>query len=174
MSLILKGNNLNLWMHLIQDAEKECVASLSGELEYYLASLLDRYLNQSDIATRVFASAYLEAMQRKAREREVLLQAVGDECLLYAGLYPLQTERRTVSTDYFIKLGCQAYKRVSHRANDLCSMLASQFVLLTDILQTMRQEPALLPMEAYDRWQKTGSQRAYKMLLLYTNRNPLK
>ena len=95
---------------------------------------------------------------------------VGDECLLFTGFFPLASEKKRVGVDYFIKLGRHAYQAVSHKTNDLYAMLASQFVLLADILQTARNEPDLLPLEAYDRWEKTGSERAYKMLLLYTKK----
>lgn len=168
MSIIVKDGSQSLWTHVVQEAEKECAAFVPHELELYLAGLLERYLVNADIANRVLAIAYLEALQHRARERAALLQAVGDECLLFAGFYPSQAEKKGVTTDYFVKLGRTAYQVVSHKTNDLCAMLSSQFVLLADILQTIRREPDLLPLEAYERWQKTGSQRAYKMLLLYT------
>lgn len=171
MGVILQDTNLTLWNNLIKEAERECASAISHELEDYLARLLHRYLNQSDLADRVLATAYLEAMQLQHRQRAVLLQVVGDECLLFAGFFPSQTEKKHVNADYFVQLGRKAYTAVSYTANDLCGMLASHFVLLADILQTIRREPDLLPLEAYERWEKTGSQRAYKMLLTYVRKS---
>lgn len=173
MGVILNDTKLKLLEELIKDAEKKCDAALPREIEAYVACLLERYMNQADIANRVFATAYLQAKKYKQRERALSFQIVGDECLLFAGLFPSQAEKKNVKADYFIKLGRSAYHNVSQCTNDLFAMLATQFVLLTDILQIARNEPTLLPLAAYERWQATGSQRAYKMLLLYTKGNIL-
>jgi hypothetical protein len=168
MSAILKGETSKLWEIFVMEAEKKCTMSLSRELEVYLACLLERYANQPGLAERVFAKAYLEAHQMKRAERVLSLRILGDECLLFAGLFPKQAESKRVTIDYFIQLGQNAYHAVSRTTDDLYALLASHFVLLTDILQTASNEPALLPLEAYERWQATGSERAYKILLTYT------
>lgn len=174
MGVILNDSKFKLLEELIQDAEKKCDTFLPREIESYMTSLLDRYLNQPDLADRLFATAYLQTKQYQHRERTLSLQIVGDECLLYAGLFPLQAEKKHVKIDYFIKLGRTAYHNISSCATDLYGSLAAQFVLLTDILQIARNESDLLPLDAYERWQTTGSHRAYKMLLLYTKGQPFK
>lgn len=171
MTLLTNTTTVVLWQDVIKHAEESCSISLKEELEAYLVSLLIRYTNKPEVAKQILAIAYLEGLQLRLRERSVILQHVGDQCLLFAGLFPRIAEKRHVKIGYFVDLGRGAYSAVSRTTNDLYSSLALQFVTLMDVLQSIPQYPALLPLEAYEQWEEVGSQRALKILQAYSSQN---
>lgn len=174
MSLLTGTTSLVLWHDAIKQAEDRCAIALKEDLESYLVSLLIRYINKPEIAKQVFATAFLEAMQLQENQRHFSLQTVGDQCLLFAGLFPHAAESRHVKVSYFVKIGQAAYLSVSETTNDLFKSLALQFVVLMDVLQSIRGYPDLLPLDAYEQWQELGSQRALRMLKEYTHGIPFK
>lgn len=174
MTLIINDSSLILWHEVIKTAENRCSISLNDDLEAYLISLLIRYSNKPEVAQQIFAKAYLEALQKRSNQRNESLQTVGDKCLLYAGLFPHHAEKRHVKITYFVDLGRSAYAGISKTANDLYWALALQFVALMDVLQSIRQSPELLPIEAYEQWDKLGSKRAFQVLQSYTRGIPFK
>ena len=115
----------------------------------------------------------MEAQKLPANQRTVSLQHVGDQCLLYAGLFPKIAQRRHVKISYFVDIGRSAYISISHKANDLFESLALQFVVLMDVLQSI-QQPDLMPLEAYDQWNTVGSKRALRILQEYSKITPYK
>lgn len=159
---------------MIKFAEDRCSVMLKEEIETYLVLLLNRYTNKPEMVKQILATTFLEALNRKDKERELSLQYVGDQCLLFAGLFPRRAEKRHVKVGYFVDLGRTAYHSISTKTNDIYSSLAMQFVVLMDVLQSIRQYPDLLPLEAYQQWDELGSQRALKILKEYSKAIPLK
>ncbi|VVC75854.1 hypothetical protein AQUSIP_11510 [Aquicella siphonis] len=174
MPLLTSETTLVLWHETIKNAEIRCSISLTQELETYLISLLIRYTDRPEVAQQIFAKTFLEAMQQRERQRNACLQNVGDQCLLYAGLFPRQAQKKHVKINYFVDLGRSAYATISNTANDIYWSLALQFVTLMDVLQSIRETPDLMPLEAYDQWNELGSQRALSCLLGYTRGVPVK
>lgn len=174
MNLLTNSSSLALWQDVIKHAENSCCVELNEELEIYLVSLLDRYINKPEVAKQIFATAFLEALHLQEQQRKVSLQHIGDQCLLYAGLFPRLAEKRHVKINYFVDLGRSAYAAVSHTTNDLYGSLALQFVVLMDVLQSIRPYNDLLPLEAYEQWEELGSQRAFKILQIYSPGVPFK
>lgn len=147
MNLLTNDNVPKLWQDTIRHAEDRCSVLLDRELEAYLVSLLVQYTHKPEIVKQAFAVAFLEA--QKMRDNNSL-QQVGDQCLLFAGLFPHAAEKKLVKISYFVDLGRSAYTSISNRTNDLFASLAYQFVLLMDVLQSIRPHPDLLPLEAYE------------------------
>src|SRR5690242_18735134 len=104
MNLLTCESSALLWQRVLKEAQADCSVQLEQTLEMYLISLLDRYLDQPEIARQIFAKAFLEAMQRQDHLRNYSLQQIGDQCLLYAGLFPKAADRRLVKLDYFVDL----------------------------------------------------------------------
>lgn len=174
MGLLTSTTSLALWQDVIKHAENRCSVTLEQELEAYLVSLLIRYTNKPEVLKQIVATAFMEALQQRENQRNMSLQYVGDQCLLFAGLFPRIAEKRHVKLSYFIDLGRSSYAAISSKADDLYGSLAIQFVVLMDVLQSIRQYPDLLPLEAYDQWIEVGSQRALKILGEYTSAIPIK
>lgn len=173
-NLLTSPTSLCLWHEVIKHAENRCAVSLKEDLEAYLVSLLMRYINKPEVVKQIFAKTFLEALEAALSQRQVSMQHVGDQCLLFAGLFPRAAEKKHVKINYFVNLGRSAYSVVSTVPDDLFSSLALKFVVLTDVLQSIRQYHDLLPLEAYDQWNELGSQRALKILREFSSGTPLK
>src|SRR3990167_9816497 len=133
MNLLTNPNPSQLWQEVIKHAEERCSVTLKAELESYLVSLMIRYTDKPNVAKQVFASALFEALDKSQAERSLLLQQLGDQCLLYAGLFPQSSQRKQVKINYFVDIGRLAYGTISHTTSDLFGSLAFQFVLLMDV-----------------------------------------
>ena len=162
-----------LWHALVNDAENAAKQPLDQELESYLVFLLMRHSDRPEIAKQIMALDYLNSMQAFGASRERQLRQVADSCLIFAGLYPQQAQRRQVQNDYFINLGRSAYLHLAELTRDgiaeLYSHLSQAFVQVMDVLSAIRhfndkpdrQQVMLL----HDLWQKSGSQYSYRQLL---------
>lgn len=177
MKLLINTTPVALWYDIIHDAEHSCAIVLHEDLESYLVFLLVRYTNKPEVIKQIAATEFLQGLKLTANQRELVLQEVGDKCLLFSGLFPNIAERRLVKISYFVNLGQAAYETISKKNNDVYNALAKQFVPLMDILQSIRRYsdncPDLLPMQAYDLWNQTGSQRALTVLKHYTKGIPI-
>lgn len=168
MHVLTAPNPIILWQDVIKEAEDSCAIKLEHELEAYLVYLLYRYTDKPDMLGQVFAKAFLQAMQLTENQRNFSLQQVGDQCLLFAGLFPRIHQHRSIKIAYFVEIGRAAYLNISNHSTNIYSSLGAQFVLLMDILQSIRQPPDLMPLEAYDQWKELGSIRALTILQSYT------
>ncbi|HSW70687.1 MAG TPA: hypothetical protein VLH77_01760, partial [Gammaproteobacteria bacterium] len=99
---------------------------------------------------------FLEGVNRPQHQKGVILQTVGDQCLLITGLFPAAAEKRRVKVRYYIELGQIAYEVISRKNNDIFSLLSQQFVLLMDVLQSFRPyTPKTMLAPAYLEWIET-------------------
>jgi hypothetical protein len=182
MVLALRGNLMNiltnstptaLWHDIIHQAEASCAIALKEEIEAYLVFLLMRYTNKPELIKQIAALDFLTGLNAMPAQQRLTLQEVGDKCLLFAGLYPNIASKRLVKISYFVNLGQSAYVKISNETNDLYEILSKDFVSLMDILQSIRQYsnayPDLLPLQAYELWNDTGSHRALSILRQYTH-----
>ncbi|MCD6038866.1 MAG: hypothetical protein K0S27_266 [Gammaproteobacteria bacterium] len=178
MNILVNSTAVALWYEIIHEAEKSCAITLNKEIESYLVFLMMRYLTQPEVVKHIMAHEFLAGMQSSAAQRQLALQGVGDKCLLFAGLFPNLAEKRLVKISYFVQLGQSAYNVLARSRHDIYALLGKQFVTLMDILQSVRQHtygcPDLLPLQAYDLWNETGSRRAFSILKQYTSATPLK
>lgn len=131
-----------------------------------------RYTNKPEVIKKILALEFLQGVDLTPAKRTLALQEVGDKCLLFAGLYPNIAAKRLVRISYFVNMGQAAYVRISKKSNDLYELLSTQFVSLMDVLQSIRlyskKYPDLLPIQAYELWNDTGSRRALSILRQYT------
>lgn len=177
MNILVNSSSIASWHEIIHEAEASCAIALNEEVEAYLVFLIMRYLRKPEVAKQIIAHEFLAGMQLSAAQRELVLQGVGDKCLLFSGLFPKLAERRLVKISYFVNLGQSAYGTLAKTQHDLYASLARQFVTLMDVLQSVRQYtrnfPDLLPLQAYDLWNETGSKRALTVLKQYTQGTPM-
>lgn len=174
MKILVNSTSVSLWHEIIHEAETSCATVLNEELEAYLVFMLMRYLDKPEIVKDVMAEEFMEGLHLTAQSRELALRGVGDKCLLFSGLFPSMAEARLVKISYFVNLGQSAYGTLSKTHHDLYGSLATQFVKLMDILQSIRHHNSdLLPFQAYDLWNETGSQRALTILKQYTQAMPI-
>jgi len=128
-----------------------------------------RFTGRPTLATTVMAREFLEGLTTPGRQGHDRLRDVGDQCLLYSGLFPRSAERRLVRVSYYVDLGRAAY---SHLAEDrvpgsaeLYSRLAHSFVALMEVLQAMSNltgAPTLDLLQAIELWHDTGSSQSLR------------
>lgn len=176
-SLVLHPTDTAQWHALVSEAEYVCHIRLNEELESYLVFLLVRFAKQPELAASVLAMEFFHSVNSVGRKQQDSLRALGDKCLLLSGLFPGCAQKRLVSVSYFVDLGQTAYSTLSNlsseRVASLFSALCESFVSLMDVLQTMRetkrQLPSLMPLEAAELWNDTGSSHALAALQHYSD-----
>lgn len=169
------------WHDLVKEAEAFNGVNLDEELESYLVFLLMRYTGKPELAMKVMALDYLEGALTLGSERREKMRDVGDQCLLYSGLFPKRAEKRRVRVSYYVDLGRTAYQNVADAAHaamaEMFAHLADSFVCLMDTLQAMRgmhnRQENLDPIRAFELWQETGSQQARTILAQTSDATPL-
>jgi len=182
-NLVVHPTSTAQWHALVSEAQSACGCILHEELESYLVFLLMRFADKPHMLARVLALDYLNSNKAAAGHgRQQQLRDVGDHCLLFSGLFPQQAERRMVKVSYFVDLGRVAYQQIADLTASgmtaLYAELAREFVSLMDILQTMRElqgsQSGLTPINAFELWNETGSQHAYKIIRSVTRACPVK
>lgn len=178
-SFILHPTSTAQWHGLVSEAAKSVEVKLDDTLESYLVFLLMRYIKAQGLADSIVGLEYLHCHEESQQRRLEQLRDVGDKCLLFAGFFPERAEYRRVSVRYFVDLGQLSYGELANLSTQgwggLYEHLSIHFVMLMDVLQSMRQwnshnVPILSPLEAYDLWNDKGSHGAWRMLRTYLAR----
>lgn len=168
--LILDSSELSQWHALVLEAEQDYGCRLDESMQNYLVFTLMRFAKNSQLNAKALAIDYLTSHHLPEKLRNEQLRDIGDQCLLVSGLYPQLAEKRRVGVTYYVDLGRSSYYHIStltHRGiAELYQQLAESFVLLMDLLQTIRQytAPALHPLAAMELWQQTGSRVAFAQI----------
>lgn len=162
--LVINPTSTAQWHALVNDASFKCNTQLTEEIESYVVFLLMRFQGESKIGGSIIALELLEGLN---------LQAVGDKCLLFSGLFPGQAQKRRVRISYYVKAGQTAYSQLSNTSHteglqSLFGNLCEQFVSIMDVMHSMRElapdTRALDLMQAEELWQDTKSQSAFNTL----------
>jgi len=172
MSSILVENNTAQWHRLVLDAQEITQSPLNEDLESYLVFMLMRNINNADLNSKIMAIEYINSIKSSGSERELRLREVGDQCLLFSGLFPQRAHRRQMKVKYYVDLGRTAYL---HLAEDLSAgmaklyqQLSDSFVYVVDTLLAIRsmsehtQQKELLL--AFELWQDINSQHSLRVL----------
>ena len=167
---ILDSSELAQWHSLVHDAERDYGCQLDENMQSYLVFTLMRFARDQQLNSKALAIDYLNSQRLPHNLRSEKLRDIGDQCLLVCGLYPQTAEKRQVGAAYYVDLGRSAYHHISTVTQqgiaELYHQLSESFILLMDLLQTIRQysAPAMQPIAAMELWQKTGSQAALKQV----------
>lgn len=168
--LILDSSELSQWHTLVHEAELDYGCQLDEAMQSYLVFTLMRFSKNQQLNAHALALDYLTSHHLPTNLRSEQLRNIGDQCLLVSGLYPQSTEKRQVSAKYYVDLGRSAYHHIGmvtqQGISELYQQLSESFVLLMDLLQTIRQysAPALQPIAALDLWHQTGSRAAFNQI----------
>lgn len=173
-----RKSDIAQWHDLVKDAEKRNNYVIDEEIEFYLITMLQRFIKRPDLASSIIALEYLSAHRQIDGSQRYLLQDVGDKCLLFSGLFPEQARKRNVSVSYFVGLGEAAYfnaasfSREQKNIFELFESLGNHFIELMDVLLAIRdlsKKNSLDLIDAEDLWSRTGSQHALKIIKQYTD-----
>lgn len=167
---ILDSSELAQWHTLVREAEQDYGMALDEAMQSYLVFTLMRFARDPALNKQVLALDYLESHKLPEIRRSEQLRNIGDQCLLVTGLYPQSAEKRQVGVNYYVDLGRSAYHHIStitqQGVAQLYQELARQFILLMDLLQTIRQysTPAMQPLAAMEVWQQHGNRGALQQI----------
>ena len=167
---ILDSTELSQWHTLVREAEQDYGCHLDEAMQSYLVFTLMRFTKNQQLNTQALAIDFLKSHHLPNKMRSEHLRDIGDQCLLVSGLYPASAAKRQVGVSYYVDLGRSAYHHISTVTQqgiaDLYHQLAESFILLMDLLQTIRRfsMPALQPLAAMELWQKTGSRAAFEQI----------
>ena len=168
--IITGPNELSQWHSLVQQAEHSFGCQLDEAMESYLVFALMRFMRQHNLGANALALDFLGAQDKPKSLRLEQLRDIGDQCLILSGLFPQRAQKRLVRVSYYVRMGRSAYQhlgaQIERTRADLYHQLAETFVLLMDLLQTIREfnSPALQPIQAHELWSDTGSRRAFAVL----------
>ena len=180
-SLLLHPTPTAQWRAIVHEAQAAADRHLDENLESYLVFLLMRFTDRPEMVNAVLALEFLSGMASLGSLRQERLRDVGDQCLIYSGLFPRQAERRCVNLGYFVGMGRTAYQQLSdvmrHQHSELFGQLAQAFVALMDVLQMIRElgegRPSLDLLRAMESWSATGSRYALHVLQGATDATPV-
>ncbi len=158
------------WRALLTHAQFSAGVQLTRAVEEHLVSLLFRHVGagvselDGSLPDRIDAIMSAEVSEPTA---------VGDQCLLVAGLFPEHVIRRGLPLSCFVELGRNALREYGARHDSaLHAALAAEFVHAMDVLQTIRAmhngEPCIDGLNAFALWQELGSSHAWQVLRTLT------
>lgn len=178
--LILEPTSTAQWHALVNAAEDAAARRLDETLESYLVFLLMRFVARPELSQQAMAIEYLRGSASRGQLQVLQLRDVGDQCLLFSGLYPQHADRRLVRVSYYVELGRGAYaqlaERLRHAGAAMYQQLSLGFVALMDVLQAMRAlngDSALTPLQSLELWADTGSPGALQQLRHSTAATPV-
>jgi hypothetical protein len=157
------------WHALVSEAEAAARCELNEDTASYLVFMLMRFVTRPKSIKNCLALGYLHGLLQRGRLRRQNLRDVGDQCLLYAGLFPDHAHHSSLSMSYYVRLGRSAYHALSSdREDDIFNQLSHRFIDLMDVLLNMRElddgRRSLDPLQAHELWLQTGSRHALRII----------
>lgn len=158
-----------VWHALMTKSQAISRIQLPQEVEAYLSRLVIRAM--SPVTEGLFG----ENGQDPDSDE---LNAIGDECLVLAGLMPERAIREAIPVSYFVNVAFRAYSQLGEQSGDkLYQNLAEHLVDCIDVLHTLREielgSSCIDPLNAFELWQETGSSHAWDYLLQLTDGFPV-
>ncbi len=168
------------WRGLLTQTQQSAHTFLPELVEEYLVCLLYRMLGAAGESRQLSArfARRLLAAGDDARARE--LAAVGDQCLLFAGLFPDHAIRQKIPLSYFVQVGSHAYREhaVTRRGEErvIYQALGEHFVATLDVLLGIRElnegGPCIDGLNAFQLWSEAGSSHGWHTLRQMTTSLP--
>lgn len=167
---------------LVREALKNQEIEANDLIEFYIVHLLSQYTRTDQITPtsggslwkEPLAIQFLTALQEELGESIRRFKELGDFSLFISGFYPESLQRKAVDPNYYISLGCRAYRNVAlltrNRAlyADLYSDLSTHFGNYVDVLSEVSEKSHISSnldaVRIYERWLKTRSQRDARLL----------
>lgn len=140
--MVFHPSEMSQWYALVTEAEAACNLNFDPDIESYLVFLLLRFSKRPEMVDSVLAIEFLNGVHTHIVGQEEKLQALGDKCLIFAGLFPKRANRLLLTPRYFTELGSMAYRLLSGVSRDersgLFADLSAHFSSLKKTLATMR------------------------------------
>ncbi|MGD2166816.1 MAG: hypothetical protein PVF63_01845, partial [Gammaproteobacteria bacterium] len=137
-------------------------------------ALFDR--SENGLELRPVALVLAEAVDCDGDEKNFALQRVGDVSLFVAGFLGEGLTTKLVGVDYYVNMGGAAYSTLAENirgsvrgraVGEVFTELAEKFTAFVDVLADIRDAARTSQadiLQLYESWQKTGSERAARIL----------
>jgi len=154
--------------------------------EYYVVNLLTLFSRSEALYETTPAGVGLKPLalmladaagSASPRERNVVLQRLGDVSLFIAGFFADSLARKPVDVDYYVHMGGSAYGSLCEGVRgtvrgeafgSVFAELAGKFQNVVDVLNDVRDEARSKQdqdiLRLYESWLRTGSKRAERLL----------
>ncbi|MBI2799965.1 MAG: hypothetical protein HYX63_06690 [Gammaproteobacteria bacterium] len=168
------------WRALLTTAQHRAHIFLPAGIEQYLVRLLYGTLGQPSANSVTDTVSFFERLAARSASSPTAA-TVGDQCLLFAGLFPEYAIRKGIPLAYLVQVGANAYREQGAQAPDpttrsIVVAMADHFVPLLDVLHTLRelqQENSCIdPLNAHDLCIRFGSAHARHVLQRVTSGFP--
>jgi len=145
--------------------------------EHYLSTLLANFVYSDTVSTEPLAITYIKALNAEKAVQLRLMKQLGDIALFTSGFFSDSLRRKIVDVDYYILMGRASYgwlalmhgeKRSADSVNTLFTELAGKFTAFVDVLTEVSEKSRLTSskdvLRIYERWLRTKSKQAEKLL----------
>jgi hypothetical protein len=168
------------WRGLLTQAQQSMGAFLPEAVEEYVVRLLYRMLGSAHAELSLRSADFARQMLNAGAASAHSLAAVGDQSLLFAGLFPDHAIRQRIPLSYFVQMGQHAYREhastVPEPDRGLFHALGERFVPTLDVLLNIREQnhggPCLDGLSAFQLWSEAGSSHGWHTLRQITSALP--
>lgn len=148
----------------------------------YLVGLLCRHIQSDQFFVKrgdgrldhhFLVDLYNEYAQGDLQKKKIVLQRLGDICLLISGFFAESLQRKIVDIGYYFGMGGTAYKQLSDlqidaKMKELYGELSFKFQPYSNVLNEMSERSGINSnkdlLRLYERWLTTGSDRIKNVL----------
>jgi hypothetical protein len=148
----------------------------------YLATLLSRNIESERFfcmgpdgkpADTLLTDLYIQYLQAKSEEQKIILQRLGDICLMISGYFAESVRRKVVDLGFYFGMGGSAYRSLStlveeNEPRETFDELSVKFESFSNVLGEMSERSGIQSnkdvLRLYERWITTGSDRLKNIL----------
>lgn len=149
---------------------------------FYVASLLSKNIETGQFfqtgpdgkpSDTLLTELYLQYLQAKEEEKKVILQRLGDLCLMVSGYFSESIRRKVVDIGFYFGMGGSAYYSLStltqeKQSKETFDELSNKFESFSNVLGEMSERCGVQSnkdvLRLYERWIATGSDRLKSLL----------
>jgi len=170
----------------ISQALRRQAVEVEDHTAYYVVNLLTLFSRSEALYERTASGVGLKplalmladaAESNSPRERDFVLQRLGDVSLFIAGFFADSLVRKPVDMDYYVRMGGSAYGSLCESVRgtlrgeafgSVFAELSGKFQNVVDVLNDVRDEARTRKdqdvLRLYETWMRTGSERAGRLL----------
>jgi hypothetical protein len=148
----------------------------------YLATLLSRNIESERFfcmgpdgkpADTLLTDLYIQYLQAKTEEQKIILQRLGDICLMISGYFAESVRKKVVDLGFYFGMGGSAYRSLStlveeNEPRETFDELSIKFESFSNVLGEMSERSGIQSnkdvLRLYERWITTGSDRLKNIL----------
>ena len=148
----------------------------------YLATLLSRNIESERFfcmgpdgkpADTLLTDLYIQYLQAKTEEQKIILQRLGDICLMISGYFAESVRKKVVDLGFYFGMGGSAYRSLStlveeNEPRETFDELSVKFESFSNVLGEMSERSGIQSnkdvLRLYERWITTGSDRLKNIL----------